>query len=192
MGSASSLTATSSFGRWSNSCASGAAQSAPRSDVEKATAARARFWSDARSRARLRYRTSSSCLQAMYQLDGTHIVTIEGLTPREGLSPIQQAMVEHHASQCGYCTPGMVAALEGIFEAGTSRRLERASHRSDGKSLPVHRLSAHPGGGPCGRSRKLDPGSTADIRRAKWPTSWQPALRFRSGSSMAGASFSPR
>ncbi len=66
----------------------------------------------------LRYRTSSSCLQALYQLDGTHIVTIEGLTPREGLSPIQQAMVEHHASQCGYCTPGMVAALEGIFEAG--------------------------------------------------------------------------
>jgi xanthine dehydrogenase small subunit len=65
----------------------------------------------------LRYRTISSCLQAMYQLDGTHVVTIEGLTPRESLSPIQQAMVEHHASQCGFCTPGMVAALEGIFEA---------------------------------------------------------------------------
>jgi xanthine dehydrogenase small subunit len=65
----------------------------------------------------LRYRTVSSCLQAMYQLDGAHVVTIEGLTPRESLSPVQQAMVEHHASQCGFCTPGMVAALEGIFEA---------------------------------------------------------------------------
>ena len=58
----------------------------------------------------------SSCIQAMYQLDGTHIVTIEGLTPIEGLSPIQQAMVDRHASQCGYCTPGMITALEGIFE----------------------------------------------------------------------------
>ncbi len=65
----------------------------------------------------LRYRTVSSCLQALYQLDGTHIVTIEGLTPPEGLSPIQQAMVEHHGSQCGYCTPGMIAALEGLFES---------------------------------------------------------------------------
>ena len=68
----------------------------------------------------LRYRTASSCLQAMYQLDGTHVVTIEGLTPSRGLSPIQRAMVEHHASQCGFCTPGMVVALEGIFEAGTA------------------------------------------------------------------------
>jgi xanthine dehydrogenase small subunit len=68
----------------------------------------------------LRYRTISSCLQAMYQLDGTHVVTIEGLTPRAGLSPVQQAMVEHHASQCGYCTPGIVAALEGVFEANAA------------------------------------------------------------------------
>ncbi len=65
----------------------------------------------------LRYRTIASCLQAMYQLDGTHVVTIEGLTPSEGLSAVQQAMVDHHALQCGYCTPGMVAALEGLLEA---------------------------------------------------------------------------
>ena len=76
----------------------------------------------------LRYRTITSCLQAMYQLDGTHIVTIEGLTPIEGLSPIQQAMVDHHASQCGYCTPGMIAALEGIFE--THRAVDSFAVRS--------------------------------------------------------------
>jgi xanthine dehydrogenase small subunit len=68
----------------------------------------------------LRYRTAAACLQAMYQLDSTHVVTIEGLTPAEGLSQIQQAIVEHHGSQCGYCTPGVVAALEGVFEAETS------------------------------------------------------------------------
>ena len=65
----------------------------------------------------LRYRAIASCLQAMYQLDGTHVVTIEGLTPADGLSPVQQAMVNHHALQCGYCTPGMIAALEGLLEA---------------------------------------------------------------------------
>jgi xanthine dehydrogenase small subunit len=69
---------------------------------------------------RLRYRTAVACLLAMYQLDGAHVVTIEGLTPPDGLSPIQRAMVEHHGSQCGYCTPGMIAALEGVFDAGTS------------------------------------------------------------------------
>jgi xanthine dehydrogenase small subunit len=68
----------------------------------------------------LRYRTSAACLLAMYQLDGAHVVTIEGLTPPDGLSPIQEAMVDHHGSQCGYCTPGMVAALEGVFDASTS------------------------------------------------------------------------
>ncbi len=48
------------------------------------------------------------------------MVTIEGLTLADGdLSPIQRAMVEHHGSQCGYCTPGVVAALAGLFEAGT-------------------------------------------------------------------------
>ncbi len=67
----------------------------------------------------LRYRTAAACLLTLYQLDGAHIVTIEGLTPPNGgLSPIQRAMVEHHGSQCGYCTPGVVAALAGLFEVG--------------------------------------------------------------------------
>jgi xanthine dehydrogenase small subunit len=61
----------------------------------------------------------------MHQLDGTHVVTIEGLTPAGGLSPIQRAMVEHHGSQCGFCTPGMVAALEGVFEVEATVDLDR-------------------------------------------------------------------
>jgi len=66
----------------------------------------------------IRYRTIVSCLQSLIQLDATHIVTIEGLTPQAGYSPIQQAMVDHHGSQCGFCTPGFVAALTGLFERG--------------------------------------------------------------------------
>jgi xanthine dehydrogenase molybdopterin binding subunit/xanthine dehydrogenase small subunit len=65
----------------------------------------------------IRYRVAASCIQSLYQLDGKHVVTIEGLTPQGGPSPIQRAMVDHHGSQCGFCTPGFVVALEGVFES---------------------------------------------------------------------------
>ncbi len=76
----------------------------------------------------IRYRTMVSCLRSLVQLDGAHIVTIEGLTPEGGCSPIQQAMVDHHGSQCGYCTPGIVTALTGIFERGD--RVDEGSLRT--------------------------------------------------------------
>lgn len=66
----------------------------------------------------LRYETVDACIQFLYQLDGKHVVTIEGL-PAAGpaeLHPVQRAMVEQHGSQCGFCTPGFVMALAGMFE----------------------------------------------------------------------------
>ena len=64
----------------------------------------------------LNYRTIVSCIQPLHQLDGTHIVTIEGVAHGGTLSPVQQAMVECHGSQCGFCTPGFVMSLTGLFE----------------------------------------------------------------------------
>ena len=65
----------------------------------------------------LRYETRDACIQFLYQLDCTHVVTVEGLGTTGGLlHPVQEAMVEHHGSQCGYCTPGFVMALAGVFE----------------------------------------------------------------------------
>jgi xanthine dehydrogenase small subunit len=64
----------------------------------------------------LRYETVDACIQFLYQLDCKHIVTVEGLRTGKQLHPVQQAMVEHHGSQCGYCTPGFVMALAGWFE----------------------------------------------------------------------------
>ena len=104
----------------------------------------------------LRYRTVSSCLQSMYQLDGAHVVTIEGLTPCGELSPIQQAMVEHHGSQCGYCTPGMVVALEGTFDSEGGIDLAAIRRGLTGKSLPLHRVSADTRGRAGGGSRRSD------------------------------------
>ncbi len=67
----------------------------------------------------LNYRPVDSCIQRMFQLDGTHVVTVEGLSGDGAdceLSPTQQAMVECHGSQCGFCTPGFVVAMTGLLE----------------------------------------------------------------------------
>ena len=58
-----------------------------------------------------------SCLLLAYQVDGHTIGTIEGLEQPDGsLSPVQQAFCDHHALQCGYCTPGMIVSLEALLD----------------------------------------------------------------------------
>jgi xanthine dehydrogenase small subunit len=65
---------------------------------------------------RLEYETVNACIRFMGTLDGCHIVTIEALAPAGGrLHPVQQAMVDHHGSQCGFCTPGIVMSLYGLW-----------------------------------------------------------------------------
>ena len=58
-------------------------------------------------------RTVRSCLLFAAQADGAEIITIEGIGTDETLHPLQLAFQQHHALQCGFCTPGMIlAALE--------------------------------------------------------------------------------
>lgn len=59
----------------------------------------------------IRYLPIDSCIRFLFQLDGTHVVTVEGLADPGKLTPIQQAMIECHGSQCGFCTPGFVMAM---------------------------------------------------------------------------------
>src|SRR6478736_5971071 len=72
-----------------------------------------------RGQDRLDYQPITSCIAAVAQLDGAHIVTVEGLAQNGRPHPVQQAMVACHASQCGYCTPGFVVALAGLAESPT-------------------------------------------------------------------------
>ena len=65
----------------------------------------------------LRYRTVNACIRLMGSLDGCHVVTIESLARGGALHPVQQAMVEHHGSQCGFCTPGIVMSLYALWMA---------------------------------------------------------------------------
>ncbi|NTJ43035.1 xanthine dehydrogenase small subunit [Agrobacterium larrymoorei] len=64
----------------------------------------------------LRYETVNACIRFMGSLHGTHIVTVEHLAGKDGaLHPVQQAMVDYHGSQCGFCTPGFVMSLYGLW-----------------------------------------------------------------------------
>jgi carbon-monoxide dehydrogenase small subunit len=57
-----------------------------------------------------------SCLMLAYQVDGHDLGTIEGIEGPDGsLSPLQQAFCDHHAMQCGYCTPGIIISLEALL-----------------------------------------------------------------------------
>ena len=58
-------------------------------------------------------RTVRSCLLFAAQADGSEVTTIEGIGTDEALHPLQAAFQQHHALQCGFCTPGMIlAAIE--------------------------------------------------------------------------------
>lgn len=57
----------------------------------------------------------NSCLMMVFQALGHEITTVEGLAPATGLSGLQQAFLNEGAVQCGYCTPGMVMAAEGLL-----------------------------------------------------------------------------
>ena len=58
-----------------------------------------------------------SCLMFGIQADGTEIRTVEGLADNGSYHPLQTAFMEHHALQCGYCTPGFLMLAAGILEA---------------------------------------------------------------------------
>ena len=58
-----------------------------------------------------------SCMLLAIQADGESIETVEGLAQDEELTPLQQAFGDHHALQCGYCTPGMLMSATALLRA---------------------------------------------------------------------------
>ena len=77
----------------------------------------------------MRYEAVNACIRLMPSVDLCHIVTVEHLSNDGTLHPVQQAMVELHGSQCGFCTPGIVMSLYALWlEGGTpdADRIETA------------------------------------------------------------------
>jgi len=75
-----------------------------------------------------RYRAVPSCLLALGEAEGSHIVTIEGLSSAssDGINPVMQAILGENASQCGFCSPGFVVALTSFLLAGPPLTVEGA------------------------------------------------------------------
>ena len=63
----------------------------------------------------IRYKAVASCLLPIGSLNGKHLVTVEGLNFKEGLNAVQHCIFDNNASQCGFCTPGIVLSLTGFL-----------------------------------------------------------------------------
>jgi aerobic-type carbon monoxide dehydrogenase small subunit (CoxS/CutS family) len=61
-----------------------------------------------------------SCMLLAVQADGSEIETVEGLADGDTLTELQQAFTEHHALQCGYCTPGMLMSATALLRSNPS------------------------------------------------------------------------
>ncbi len=77
------------------------------------------------------YKACASCLLPIGDIDGCHVVTVEGLSGPE-LTLVQQLIVEHSASQCGFCTPGIVLSLTGFALGAAKISYEGAVDALDG------------------------------------------------------------
>ena len=65
----------------------------------------------------IKYKAINSCITLLPTLQGKQLILVEDLVSKDGLlHPVQQAMVNYHGSQCGFCTPGFVMALFAMFK----------------------------------------------------------------------------
>jgi xanthine dehydrogenase small subunit len=68
----------------------------------------------------VRFRAVNACIQFVPTLDGKELITVESLKRADGtLHPVQQAMVDCHGSQCGFCTPGFVMSLFALYKSAS-------------------------------------------------------------------------
>ncbi len=75
---------------------------------------------------KLAYKAVNACIRFLASLDGCHLVTVEHLKGADGgLHPVQQAMVDFHGSQCGFCTPGIVMSLYALWMENPSPTVQQ-------------------------------------------------------------------
>jgi xanthine dehydrogenase small subunit len=79
----------------------------------------------------MKYKSATSCLTPIGNVIGKHVVSIEGING-ENLNPIQQAMADEGATQCGFCTPGFVVSLTGFCINKKVHTYENAISSIDG------------------------------------------------------------
>ena len=77
-------------------------------------------------------RAIKSCTMLAVQADGSHVQTVEGLAPPDGLHPLQQGFWEKHGLQCGFCTPGMLMVAADLLAANPDPSEAEIRHAIEG------------------------------------------------------------
>jgi xanthine dehydrogenase small subunit len=118
---------------------------------------------------KLTYEPVNACILLAAQADGTEVIAVEDLARGEQLHPVQQALVDHHGSQCGFCTPGFVMALFALH------------HRADGKAADRNQVNDWIAGNLCrctGYRPIVDAGMAACVAPANdWFSAEEPVAR---------------
>ncbi len=123
------------------------------------------------------HRALNACILFLPQLHGKSVRTVEGVAASpEKLHPVQQAMVDHHGSQCGFCTPGIVMSMATAHASG----------RTDHDDVLAGNLCRCTGYAPIIRAAQAAEGTTAP----DWVSSDANALKtLKSGHAISGSDF---
>ncbi len=70
---------------------------------------------ETQGKTRIRFRSVNACIALLASVHNRYVITVEGLA-KDKLHPAQQAMLDCHGSQCGFCTPGFVMSLAGLYD----------------------------------------------------------------------------
>lgn len=89
----------------------------------------------------MEYKAVNSCLMPLGDVDGKHLITIEGTNQQSELNPIQRAFVEEGGTQCGFCTPGFLMSFTGYCLNAQYHSVENAVRSLDGN---ICRCTGHP------------------------------------------------
>jgi carbon-monoxide dehydrogenase small subunit len=73
-----------------------------------------------------------SCVMPASRVDGSTVETIEGLGSQDDLHPVQQAFVEHNATQCGFCIPGMIMSAKSLLDENPDPSEDEVREAIDG------------------------------------------------------------
>jgi len=80
----------------------------------------------------LHYRTVNSCITLMSAVHGKQLITVEHLADEGTLHPVQQALLDYHGSQCGFCTPGFVMSMFALYHNATAPTRDDVLHALSG------------------------------------------------------------
>ena len=83
----------------------------------------------------------NSCMTLAFDVGEKEVTTVEGLAKNGELHPVQQSFIDHDASQCGFCTPGMIMSTAHLLEKNPSPTIDDVKHAVRGN---VCRCGTHP------------------------------------------------